>query len=482
MEKTGLTLCTALLTTALLTLPSPASSAWVDDWLAQRTTSSPDYLSGQQRGYYSGGSFNSRWPSNTSYPVTVEMPRIKSGCGGIDVFMGGFSFMNSDYLVDKLQGILSGAAAVAFDLGLKTLCEQCSNTIKNFEAISDKLNSMQLDECAAAKELVGVVMDENGFHSSEVMKEKLGTSIKENKLSQGVSDMWNTITTEDRANNNVPQSADVSRVTSGCNAEITSTFLSGGSLLDNVGGKIGLPGDYTNLIRGLVGDVNLEGPTNAYKISYEPPCSENNPDDIKAFTSGEVYAKATWGTCTQITDTHRDLRQYVQNTLISIADKIEHKTPLSSMEESFLAANPLSALPILKTAVGAGMKEAAVAGLADITANAYALQMLSDLYVRAETIAWKAREMLEKQAEATMGQPSENCAAVIFAEHAGQNISLMQKRIRQLQESARDGYVASAKEMSTIMEYLEHMQKIELQITAEITRRYGKDVAARLQM
>jgi len=32
------------------------------------------------------------------------------------------------------------------------------------------------------------------------------------------------------------------------------------------------------------------------------------------------------------------------------------------------------------------------------------------------------------------------------------------------------------------MEYLEHMQKVELQMTAEITRRYGKDIAARLQM
>ena len=195
-----------------LMLADNASAAWVDDWLDQKTTTSPNYLSGQQRGYYSGGSFNARWPSSVSYPVTIETPRIKSGCGGIDVFMGGFSFMNTDYLVNKLQGILSGAASVAFDLGLKTLCEQCSNTIKNFEAISDKLNSMQLDECSAAKELVGVVMDENGFHSSEVMKEKLGTSIKKNKLSQGVSEMWDIITTEDEANNNVPQTADVSMV------------------------------------------------------------------------------------------------------------------------------------------------------------------------------------------------------------------------------------------------------------------------------
>jgi len=390
--------------------------------------------------------------------------------------------MNTDYLVDKLQGILSGAASVAFDLGLKTLCEQCSNTIKNFEALSDKLNSMQLDECAAAKELVGVVMDENGFHSSEVMKEKLGTAIKENKLSQGVSEMWDIITTEDKANNNVPQAGDVSRVTSGCNAEITSTFLSGGSLLENVGSKLGLPADYTNLIRGLVGDVNLEGSANAYKVSYEAPCPENNPDDIKAFTSGEVYTKDAGGSCSQITDTNRDLRQYVQDTLINIADKIENKTALSSAEETFLESNPLSALPILKTAVGAGLQEAAVSGLADITSNAYALQMLSDLYVRAETIAWKAREMLEKQAEASSGQPSENCAAVIFAEHADQNISIMLKRIRRLQNAARASYIASAKEMSTIMDYLEHMQKIEAQMTAEITRRYGKDVAARLQM
>ena len=473
-------LVAAIITT--LMLAGNTSAAWVDDWLNQRTTTSPNYFSGQQRGYYSGGSFSARWPNSADYPVTVEMPRIKSGCGGIDVFMGGFSFMNTDYLVDKLQGILSGAASVAFDLGLKTLCEQCSNTIKNFEAISDKLNSMQLDECAAAKELVGVVMDENGFHSSEVMKEKLGTAIKENKLVQGVSEMWDIITTEDRANNNVPQAGDVARVTNGCNADIRNTFLSGGSLLENVGGRLGLPADYTNLIRGLVGDVNLEGSANAYKVSYEAPCPENNPDDIKAFTSGEVYTKNTSGTCSRITDTNRDLRQYVQTTLTGIANKIENKSALSSAEETFLASNPLSALPILKTAVGAGLQEAAVSGLADITSNAYALQMLSDLYVRAETIAWKAREMLEKQAEAGSGQPSENCAAVIFAEHADQNISIMLKRIRRLQNAARASYIASAKEMSTIMDYLEHMQKIEAQMTAEITRRYGKDVAARLQM
>jgi conjugative transfer pilus assembly protein TraH len=466
----------------LMLFPVASQAAWVDDWLDQRTTTSPNYFAGQQRGYYSGGGFSARWPSTADYPVTVEMPRIKSGCGGIDVFMGGFSFMNTDYLVDKLQSILDSAASVAFDLALKTLCEQCSNTIKNLEALADNLNSMQIDECSAAKEMVGVVMDENGFNSSEVMREKLGTAIKENKLTQGISEMWDIITQEDKANDNVPQSADVSRVTSGCNAEITSTFLSGGSLLENVGSTVGIPTEHINLIRGLVGDVNLEGSTNAYKVSYEAPCSENNPDDIKSFANGEVYAKDTGGTCSQITDANRDLVQYVTDTLTSIAGKIESKGTLSATEETFLEANPLSALPILKTGVSTDMQDAVISGLADITAKAYSLQMFSDLYVRAEIIARKAKEMLEKEAGAATGQPSENCAAVVFAGHVDQDISIMIKRIRQLQDAARASYVASAKEMSSIMDYLEHMQKVEVQMTAEITRRYGKDVAARMQM
>ena len=483
MAKTKDTLKIIAATMALSLFPSAnASAAWVDDWLQQKTTTSPNYFSGQQRGYYSGGSFNARWPNTSTYPVTVEMPRVKSGCGGIDVFMGGFSFMNTDYLVDKLQGILSGAASVAFDLALKTLCEQCSNTIKNFEALSDKLNSMQLDECAAAKELVGIAMDDNGFHSTEVMREKLGTSIKENKLSQGVSEMWDIATKQDAANNNVPQAGDVARIASGCNADIGSTFLAGGSLLENVGSKMGLPTDYTDLIRGLVGDVRLEGPANAYKVSYEAPCPQNNPDDLKGFAGGNIYVKATNGNCSQINDTNRDLVQYVRDTLMTIAGKIESKGALSLAEQTFLQSNPLAALPILKTAVTTDMQDEVVAGLADITANAYALQILSDLYLRAEVVARKAKEMLEKQAGATAGQPAENCAAVVFAQHADQDISLMLERIKQVQEAARASYIASASEMNSIMSYLEHMQKVEAQMTAEITRRYGKDIATRLQM
>lgn len=457
-------------------------AGWVDDWMTQSTGSSPGYFEGQQRGYYSGGSFSGRWPSTADYPVTIEAPRVKSGCGGIDVFMGGFSFMNTDYLVNKLQSILTNAPAVAFDLGLKTLCEQCSNSIKNFEALADNLNSMQLSECGAAKELVGVVMDENGFHSSEVMQEKVGTAIKENKLVSGASEMWDILTKADRANNNQIKPADVAAITSGCNAEIKNVFLTGNSMLENVGAKMSIPPAHLDLIRGLIGDLKLEGPAAAYKVSYMPPCSENNPDTINTFTSGSVYRKNTAGVCSQITDTNRDLVAHFNTNLSGIAVKLRNKTALTVSEQTFLDTNPLSALPILKTAVATNTEDAVIGGLSNITAQAFTLQMFSDLYVRAEMVARKAKEMLEKQAAATGGQGPEKCAAVIFATHADQDISIMLHKIDQLKVASKSNYVAAAQEMNTILAYMEHMQNIESQMHAELTRRYGKDMTARLRM
>ncbi|GAB6194225.1 conjugal transfer protein TraH [Desulfocastanea catecholica] len=457
-----------------------AEAGWVDDWLQQSNTTQTGYFQGQQRGYYSAGSFSGRWKSTADYPVTLEMPKVKSGCGGIDVFMGGFSFMDTDYLVDKLQAILSNAAGVAFDLGLKTLCEQCSNTIKNFEALSDALNQMQIDECSAGKSLVGIVADENGFHSGEEMKERLGTAVKENKLVSGVSDMWTDLTTAEQASGGAVSSGDVSAVTSGCNADILDLFLNGDSMLANVGAKMSIPGAHIDLIRGLVGDLKLSGPAEAYKISYMPPCSENNTESIRSVAIGDIYIKSSAGICSQVTDGNRDMGVYVRTQLSSIADKLRTKGAFTPTEIAFMDSNPLSPLPILKSAVGTRTEGATLSGLADITAAAYSLQMISDLYIRAEMIARKAREVLEKKASGSSGSP-DTCAAVIFAENAGQDLSLMLEKIQQLKEGAKSSYIASTAEMNAILSYLERMQDLESRMNQEVTRRFGKDVVTRIQ-
>jgi len=76
-----------------------ARAGFVDDWITQKSETSPGYFEGQKRGYFTGGSFSARWPQTRDYLASFEPPRLKFGCGGIDAFMGGFSFMNFEYLV-----------------------------------------------------------------------------------------------------------------------------------------------------------------------------------------------------------------------------------------------------------------------------------------------------------------------------------------------------------------------------------------------
>jgi len=84
---------------------------WLDDWYNNVMTSSSgvNYFEGQKRGYATFGSFSLRLPTRTDYLFSIEKPYLRIGCGGIDLFMGSFSFLNVDYLVQKIQRMMQVA-------------------------------------------------------------------------------------------------------------------------------------------------------------------------------------------------------------------------------------------------------------------------------------------------------------------------------------------------------------------------------------
>ena len=66
--------------------------------------------------------------------------------------------MNVNYLVQMFQKILQAAPAMAFDLALSTLCQQCSNIMKGLESLANELNNLQMNECHDAKVLAAQIV------------------------------------------------------------------------------------------------------------------------------------------------------------------------------------------------------------------------------------------------------------------------------------------------------------------------------------
>jgi conjugative transfer pilus assembly protein TraH len=117
----------------------------------------PTAYQGQEAGYYSGGSLYARTPVREVQIMNLELPGYRSGCGGIDLFMGGFSFINSKQLIGMLKNVLNNAAGYAFTLALESATPQIANVLKYLQEQAAKINSMNVNSCETAVGLVGSI-------------------------------------------------------------------------------------------------------------------------------------------------------------------------------------------------------------------------------------------------------------------------------------------------------------------------------------
>jgi conjugative transfer pilus assembly protein TraH len=110
---------------------------------------------GQQADYYSGGDLFVRTGVQDSQISRVMMPSVNAGCGGIDLFMGGFSHINSDQLVSLGKAIVSNAIPFGFDLALQTWAPQIKSIRDNLQTISDRYLTQSINSCESAQAAIG---------------------------------------------------------------------------------------------------------------------------------------------------------------------------------------------------------------------------------------------------------------------------------------------------------------------------------------
>ncbi|ELU5848446.1 conjugal transfer protein TraH [Salmonella enterica] len=384
MKLTNLLL---LAVSALSPLHSFAAGNWADKWFDNAVYDSPSSFDSQKRGYYTMGGFTARTTTSTDYPITISPPRLSVGCGGIDGFLGGFSFLDPDFLVEKAQRAMQAAPYVAFDMALKTMCKECADTLGKIEQITNFLNGIQLNECALAKPIATTLVERDPTALKGLWTEATGTK----NLDEAVDRMWSDTTSKIKAADDKPI-ADLKSMISGCPADFRD-LMQHGSIVERAAKKVGM-GDYADTIRGYMGDVWIESKTND-KIPVAKSitsCPQNKKFSLDDMLNGRAYVKTIDQQC--VPSGSRPVRTVVYQKMESIVSRIKNNQPLTSENQAFINQTNIPVYTILKQAVVTGQDTVTLNVLSELVGLYYTYFIFTDLYRNTENTFDKVNEMV----------------------------------------------------------------------------------------
>lgn len=112
---------------------------------------------GQEGGYVSAGSGFIRTPVKNMQLIHVKPPSLRMGCGGIDLFAGGFDFISSEKITEFAQAIMQNAVPFAIDLALQTWAPQIKDGLDFLKQQANMINQFNMSSCEAAQTLVAGV-------------------------------------------------------------------------------------------------------------------------------------------------------------------------------------------------------------------------------------------------------------------------------------------------------------------------------------
>lgn len=307
----------------------------------------PGVYEGQSAGYYTGGGIYARVPIRNYSLLNVQMPRFRAGCGGIDLFTGGFSHINADQFVEMLRSIGQNAKSLAFMLALQVVSPQISGKLSELQELAEKWNLGSLNSCEAAGKALGGALGFFGATEQECIVREVSSSGEDyetarQKCRENVS-RNNTDTT-------APQL-------------VTKGNLAWQAMMKNELFRNDL--DLAQVVMNLSGTVIItdDGGSNPQYQFRRVPSILDGADATQVLTAllygdtVEIFKcsdpDAAGDKCTTVSDTRsaitistaRALEPKVRSLLISLQTKILDDTAASAEEKGLLAA---TSLPVYK--------------------------------------------------------------------------------------------------------------------------------------
>lgn len=156
-QRTRLTAC--VLALAMVTAPMSTRADWIGDFYSSAgaavSATAPQAISSQSVVGVSGGGLSWRVPSKNFQPFQITPPSLKAGCGGIDAYLGAYSFPNKDQFVQALRNFGQAAIGYFFELALRTMAPEIAVTLDVINDLATRINQFSMNSCAAAKKAVG---------------------------------------------------------------------------------------------------------------------------------------------------------------------------------------------------------------------------------------------------------------------------------------------------------------------------------------
>ena len=153
-------LCIAM--ASLFAFQTIAAHAGITDMMHEMFTkvgltgnvNSPGAFQGQTMGTFTGGSLYMRAPNKSFQPFSFKPPSLKGGCGGIDMYLGSFSFFSTQQLLGFLESIMTNLVGFAFQLALDAISALIGVNLKNiFDQLMKFLNQ-STNSCQMAQYIV----------------------------------------------------------------------------------------------------------------------------------------------------------------------------------------------------------------------------------------------------------------------------------------------------------------------------------------
>ena len=125
----------------------------LDDLFLSNSTA-PTSISTKDRSGIFAGSLYMRAPSQSINLVAFDPPRLDAGCGGIDLYGGSFTFINSQQLIQIFREVAANAAGLAFKAAISAISPSLDKLITEFQTLMQNLNNLAKNSCQISQAIV----------------------------------------------------------------------------------------------------------------------------------------------------------------------------------------------------------------------------------------------------------------------------------------------------------------------------------------